>query len=402
MLLAILTLPAQAQTYAVLHSFVGTSDGANPYAGVTIDRAGNLFGTATCYDRQPCTGTVFEMKPTAGGGWIIEPLYAFSGGDDGAYPFGRVILAPDGTLYGNTEFGGGGPCNIVGFPGCGTIFHLTPPPTVCTTVSCPWTETIVYRFQGRDDGAFPVGNLIFDQAGNIYGTAEAGGANNKGVVFKLTHSGENWTQSTLYSFTGGADGADPVGGVIFDNGGNLDGTTSAGGTNSFGAVYQLSPSGGGWTEHTLYDFLGGSDGAYSYAGLIIDRAGNLYGTTAFGGGASNAGTVFELSPSGGSWSESVLHAFNRADGFQPSNSLVMDSAGHLYGTTYTDSGTHDGNVFKLTHSGGSWDASVVHQFVGADGANPYSFLTLDARGNLYGTTFFGGIHGYGVVFEITP
>jgi len=189
-----------------------------------------------------------------------------------------VVFGPDGTLYGTTIYGGGGSC----LGGCGTVYNLKPPPTACKTALCPWTETILYRFTNGQDGASPGGDLVFDQQGNIYGM-DFGVANDPGAVYELTRSGGTWTERTLYHFSGGADGAQPYGGVTFDPSGNIYGVTRVGGAYSLGTVFQLTPSGSGWTENVLYSFQNGSDGEEPLAGLILDGAGNLYGTSSDGG-----------------------------------------------------------------------------------------------------------------------
>lgn len=255
-LVAVITLAMhslQAQTLTVLHTFTAGQDGAEPYAGLTMDRGGNLYGTAL---GGGCGyGTAFKMTKR-NGAWVLDPLYWFLGGNDGNAPVARVVFGPNGTLYGTTQFGGGDGC-YDGF-GCGTVFSLRPSATACKTSICPWSETVLYRFSGGTDGAEPgYGDLIFDAAGNIYGTAREGGTgcngNGCGVVFKLTPSqGGGWTESVIYSFTGGQDGVGPVGGLIFDKGGNLYGTTIAAGNYGGGTVFELTPNGSSWTEMTLY------------------------------------------------------------------------------------------------------------------------------------------------------
>jgi uncharacterized repeat protein (TIGR03803 family) len=225
------------------------------------------------------------------------------------------------------------------------------------------------------------------------------------VVFKLTRTGGSWTESVLYAFTGGADGANPWAGVTLDRLGNLYGTTSAGGGSSnSGTVYELSPSGSGWTEKILHSFQRPVDGAVPYAGVILDRSGNLYGATQYGA-PNNGGTAFELSPSGGSWNFSTLYSFTGTGGGLakgPTANLLLDSAGSLYGATAGDGAQSFGTVFKLTHGGGGWTYTSLHDFTsGSDGELPRSNLVFDGSGNLYGTAY-GGVDGKGVVFEITP
>jgi uncharacterized repeat protein (TIGR03803 family) len=270
---------------------------------------------------------------------------------------------------------------------------------------------VLYSFTGGADGSEPYyENLIFDQTGNLYGTTAGGGPAGGGVVFKLTPSGGSWTESVLHSFTG-EDGFFPQTGVIFDSTGNLYGTTAMGGLNGKGNVFQLSPSGSGWVATTVYSFQGGADGYQPAGGVIVDRSGNLYGTTPIGG-SGGGGTVFELSPSGGSWTFSLQYSWS--GGWGPDDNLAMDAFGNLYGTTYQDGAYGSGSVFKLTPIGGGWTYTDLHDFnplvIPLEGSGPNGGVTLDASGNLYGTTVYGGSYGgencggigCGVVWEITP
>ena len=391
---------AQAQTYTDLYNFTNGTGGEGPVAGVTLDRGGNLYGTAS-YGGSGGRGTVYKLTHKSSGSWVFNPLYSFAGSTDGDEPQARVIFGPNGTLYGTTTFGG-----AVGY---GTVFNLRPPAGVCKSVVCPWTETLLYSFTGHADGAYPqYGDVVFDQAGNLYGTTATEGSHGAGVVYELTPSGGGWTESVLYNFAGGSkDGGVPYSGVIFDKAGNLYGTTTVGGIgHNLGTVYELTPEGSGWTEKVLYSFQGGSDGAYPYGGLIFDESGNLYGTTSLGG-LDGGGTVYELMPSGGGWTETVLWNFSGDAG--PYSSLAMDAAGNLYGTTYEDNGVnYKGFVFKLTPSGGGWTYTDLHDFCSeggsgcTDGENPIGGVALDASGNLYGTAYGAGKYGGGVVWEITP
>jgi uncharacterized repeat protein (TIGR03803 family) len=259
---------------------------------------------------------------------------------------------------------------------------------------------VLYRFAGGSDGAYPIGQLVFDPSGDIYGTTfDYLQFGSLGTVFELTPSGGGWTKSNVHRFDG-SDGQYPTAGLIFDQSGNLYGTTYYGGTHGYGAVYQLTPSGSGWTENLLYSFQNGNDGADVAAGLTFDNSGNLYGATS-AGGSGGGGTVFELTSSGGHWTPNVIYSFAGSGG--PASSLVMDTAGNLYGTTVQDGAYRAGNVFKLTSSGGGWTYTDLYDFTGgSDGANPFGGVTLDANGNLYGTTESGGANGAGVIWEITP
>ncbi len=388
------TQPAEAQTFTVLHNFTGGEDGQWPYAGVTLDRAGNLYGTASHGADGGGSGQGTAYKLThAGSGWTFNTLFAFES-PGGWQPQARIIFGPDGALYGTTFAGGSN--------GNGTVYNLRPNPTACP-MPCPWTATFLHGFGGDHDGSYPTyGDIIFDQAHNIYGTALGGGDYGYGVVYELTSSG---TESVLYSFSG-TDGGMPYGGVTFDNAGNLYGTTSEGGLSGYGTVFALTYAVGvGWTEHTLYNFTNGSDGSYPIAGLIFDQSGNLYGAT-INGGSGGGGTVFELSPSNGSWTLNTIYSFTgyyANSNCGPESALVMDGAGNLYGATACDGANDFGSVFMLTLSNGIWSQTVLHDFTGGgDGGNPYCQVAFDTRGNLYGTTFQGGTLDLGVVWEITP
>ncbi len=388
---------AQAQTYQVLYNFTGGQDGAYPEAGLTMDRGGNLYGTA--YQGGGTNrGTVFKLA-RKGSGWVFSPLYSFTGREDGGAPIARVVFGPDGSLYGTTEFGGRN-CGV----GCGTVFNLKPPATVCKSALCSWTEIVIYAFSGSNDGANPgYGDLTFDQAGHIYGTTYFGGNDAQGVVYELAPSNGSWTESATYLFTGANDGGNPYSSVIFDEAGNLYGTAYAGGAHGYGTVFQLTPSGSGWTENTLGAFQSASDGGKPFGGVVFDNAGNLYGATS-SGGTGSGGTAYELMPSNGSWTFSVVYGFTGSAYLPgPYGSLAMDARGNLYGTTNKD-GTHGaGSVFKLTPSSGGWTETDLYDFAnGSEGAIPYGSVLIDANGNLYGTASQGGANGYGVVWEITP
>jgi len=402
---------ARAQTYTVIYNFT-VSGGVLPAAGLTIDAAGNLYGTTT---QSSYYGSVFKLSHR-GSGWVFTPLYLFQGGDDGAAPIARVVFGPDGSLYGTTEDGGG----LCSGPGCGTVFKLRPPAAACKTALCPWTETVLYRFAGNPDGAVPDSEVVFDAVGNMYGTTLVGGTGG-GTVFQMTPSNGGWKESVLHTFIGSdnGDGSRPMGGVLLDKAGNLYGTTQYGGTGqqAYGTLYQLTPTGGGWMENILYNFdFSGSGGYFPFAGLTSDNSGHLYGATTQG--ALNSGAVFQIPPSGGTLIQ--LYAFEtNADCYQqmqwscygPYDSLTMGPDGSLYGTTHSVGAYALGNVFKLTFSQGSWVYTSLHDFVGSDGAYPNGPLVFDKNGNLYGTTEEGGPNGppctgspggCGVIFEITP
>jgi len=418
----VLARPAQAQTYHVIYNFTGGADGSGPDAGLAMDRGGNFYGT-TGYggymggDCQAGCGTVFRLAPKASG-WIFTPLYAFQGGDDGHYATAGVVIGSNGSLYGTTLYGGGGDIcpQHQGYPGCGTAFSLSLPPTVCKTAVCPWTETVLHRFSGGSDGGFPnyFGSLVFDRAGNLYGTTSTGGSNilgcypefgGCGIVFELTPAGGEWSEVVIYNFTNPQGAAIPESGVIRDQAGNLYGTTLEGAYN-WGTVFELSPSGSGWTLNALYSFpASGNDGELPYGGLALDPSGNLFGSTSQAG-PDNGGTAYELIRSPDSWTFVQIYAFSRSGFPEPSGpyaSLTMDAAGNLYGTTWSDGAYGRGSIFKLAPSNGGWTYASLHDFTGGlDGAGSFGSVTLDANGNLYGTAGGGGAYGYGVVWEITP
>jgi uncharacterized repeat protein (TIGR03803 family) len=298
------------------------------------------------------------------------------------------------------------------------------------TASAQYCLKTLYAFGFSGDGFTPNGGLVFDGSGNLYGTTASGGDRgsesctltknpNCGTVFELTPGpGGTWTENILYTFVGFGDGATPLAGVILDPNGNLYGTTSKGGPRTTeclydcGTVFQLAPGTNGWTESLLHVFSGTPDGFRPAASLALGGDGNLYGTTRLGG-AYGGGTVFELVNSSGSWTEKVLHSFGGSDGGDPAAGLIIDHGGNLYGTTLVGGKYNRGTVFKLVRDGGGWKEYSLHDFTGgSDGALPYSSLTFDAFGNLYGTTEFGGITsncvfqfiwtGCGLVFELTP
>jgi uncharacterized repeat protein (TIGR03803 family) len=383
---------SQAQTFSVIHTFTGGGDGATPAAGLSIDRGGNLYGT-TAAGGDSGWGTVFKLK-RSGTNWIVNRLYSFAFGNDGAMPQARVVFGPDGTLYGTTVWGGGGQCSN----GCGTVFNLKPPPTVCKTTVCPWTETIIYHFGGgQTDGFAPYSEVVFDQVGDLYGTTLSGGNRLEGVVYQLTHSSGNWVENLPYTFQGDPDGSQPVASVTFDSIGNLYGTTTYGGSLNLGMVFELKRSGSEWTESIFHSFQGGNDGANPYAGITFDASGNLYGATS-AYGSLDGGTFFGAT--------GTLYNFAGFSG--PYSSLTADAAGNLYGTTLEDGAYDMGSVFELSpHSDGTWTYTSLHDFTGgSDGGWPYGGVIRDAAGNLYGTAALGGsencYRGCGVVWEITP
>jgi len=401
-----------AQTFSVIHNFTGSLDGSEPSSGLTIDRAGNLYGST--FEGDAGTGTTYKLS-FRGSGWVVSPLYYYGTQSKGDIPYDRPIFGPNGSLYLTVGFGGIGPCVTYNGTGCGAVVNLQPPITPPVSPLVMWLDTPLYKFSGGSDGANPYsGDIVFDQAGNIYGTTFNGGSTNCGggcgVVYELVHSGNNWTENVLYSFSG-PDGSHPWAGLTFDQAGNLYGTTSGGGANNLGTVFELSPSNGSWTLQTLHTFQG-SDGANPYPGLIFDAAGNLYGASS-SMGPNSGGTVFELSPSGNGWTFNTLYNFTGPNGGLypgPVANLAFDQHGNLYGTTHLDGAFNFGAVFKLTNNGGVWSYTSLHDFTaGLDGGDPRSNITFDANGNMYGTASEGGtgnpqqcVGSCGVVFEITP
>jgi uncharacterized repeat protein (TIGR03803 family) len=385
---------AVAQTENVLLNF-GSRNGQTPEAGLIFDAAGNLYGT-TAGGGAFGHGTAFELTPNGSGGWTEKLLHSFnSNGKDGYLPYASLVLDAAGNLYGTTFSGGA--------HGEGTVFELTP------NGSGGWSEKQLHSFGGiGTDGYGPYGNLILDAAGNLYGTTfYGGGTRDYGTVFELMPvTGGGWKEKILLRFSGG-NGERPLGGLIFDSSGNLYGTANEGGASGHGTVFELTPgTGGTWTTTVLYNF-DSYDGAYPAGGLIFDGAGNLYGTTS--GGGSGFGNVFELTPaSGGGWTESVLLQFDGgSQGGYPCQNLISDSAGNVYGTTNIGGANSHGTVFELTPAtGGVWAETILYSFYsqtgGVDGYSPVGGVVRDAAGNLYGTTTLGGAHKSGTVFEVTP
>jgi uncharacterized repeat protein (TIGR03803 family) len=395
-LIAIMILFAgasQGSTYQRLYNFTGGADGGNPATRLTFDSAGNAYGTTAAggdYD----FGTVFMLTPSG----QQQVLYSFTGGFDGLDPHGGVTMDSAGNLYGTAVAGGGGFC---AGDGCGVIFELTPS-------NGNWNELTLYSFQGGDDGFGPGSGLVFDSGGNLFGTVPDGGASSAGVVFELSPTQQGWVYKVIHTFTGGKDGAvGSLGSLAFDAVGNIYGVTELGGAYGAGTAYKLSPTGhGGWKFALLHVFQGSPDGANPYGGLIVDGRGNLYGTTYYGGQAG-MGSVFELTPGpNGTWQENLLYHFQGGtDGSLPTTTLLFDSKFRLYGTTSTGGrpSCDCGTAFRFTLKGGSWNEKILHRFGRShDGSYPNYGLTLDQGGALYGTTPFGGTGGQGTVFQIAP
>jgi uncharacterized repeat protein (TIGR03803 family) len=376
---------AQARTFTVLYNFTGGSDGAYPYAGLLLDAAGNLYGTTTLGGGSNA-GTVFKVD-TSGTETV---LHSFSGAD-GISPYAGVIMDAKGNLYGTTQNGGIG-CSGTG---CGTVFELKP------HSGGRWFETVLHTFSGDPDGNYPFG-LIQDADGNLYGATEGGGTTDIfGTVFEVSNAGD---ETVLHSFLGPlSDGAFPyLAGVLMDPKGNLYGDTFEGGDSrsNAGVVYKLGKSG---ALTVLYNFSGGADGFGPMGTPAMDTQGNLYGTT-YRGGSSGYGNVWKLSEKG---KETVLHSFagGASDGAWPYAGVILDAKGNLYGIT-SEGGTGTacgqygcGTVYELSKSG---TLTVLHSFSGSEGDFPTGALIMDAAGNLYGTTVYGGIDDAGTVWKLTP
>ena len=352
-----------------------------------MDRAGNLYGTASAGGRTSCPGgcgTVFELSPR-GSSWILSTLYAFQGGADGQSPLAPLLIAPDGALYGTTFAGGGTSCVTEFGNGCGTVFRLRPQPNRCAAISCPWTETVVYRFSGGADGGNPdMGALVLHTSGNLFGTTQIGGSAGQGTVFELTPSNGSWTETVIHSFSG-SDGVLPQSGVIIDAAGNLYGTAdSSDGTGSGGTVYQLSRSGQAWNLTVLYTFSGYIGDPI--AGLTFDAHGSLYGVTL---NYSGPGWVYQLNYSSQKWEYSPLTSIPY--GFALTG-LGIDAAGNLYGALGDD-------VYKVTRSNGDWTFGVLYHF--ADGGFLNGVPLVDAQSDVYGTSVDGGSARQGAVYRIS-
>jgi uncharacterized repeat protein (TIGR03803 family) len=378
----------------VLHAFTGGNDGGGLWGSLLVDSRGNVYGT-TSYGGPNGGGTVFELIPSAGGARTLRSLYNFCsqpGCADGAASTAGLIFDVAGNLYGTTGHGGAYEY--------GTVFELT------QKSAGAWEETVLHSFDTQDGAGAPYGGVAMDPSGTLFGTGA-------GWAYELSPSSGGWALTGLHSFTGeNGDGSAPIAGVILDPAGNLYGTTEHGGGSKScgggcGTVYQLHPMpDGSWKETILHSFGGPGDGTFPGVGaLILDKSGDLYGTTDVGG-PGRYGTVFKLTRrSNGHWKETILYSFTGGvDGNNVSAGVVMGKSGELYGTTIGGGGKCGcGVVYKVAPQGkGRWKLTVLHRFTGYDGAQPDANLVIDSKGNLYGTTAIGGAGGYGVAFELTP
>jgi uncharacterized repeat protein (TIGR03803 family) len=414
--LVLATLPsASAQTERVIYRFTGGANGSTPFTGLVADPLGNFYGATF----SGIFSTAYKLSPPAvlGQQWTETILHTFGSGGDGASEVSVMTFDSAGNLYGATTAGGAN--------GLGTVFQLVPPATQGGT----WTESVLYSFKGLSDGASPFGGVVFDKAGNLYGTTDGNFDNTYGTVYELSPpavQGGAWTETVLYSFQGANDGCGPQGKLAFGSNGTLLGTAvQCGGTQNTcffgcGTIFELIPpaiAGGKWTEKTIYRFQGNADGSEPQNGLVGDGKGNFYGATQAGGacnGGAQCGTVFKIAFTGGKWMESVIYTFTAGtDGDIPRGGVVIDKSGNLYGTANYggDAICNCGTVFKVTPpstTGGTWTESTLHAFTSVpDGQLPTSTLTFAKGSSLYGTTSFGGeckgnTSGCGAVFQVLP
>jgi uncharacterized repeat protein (TIGR03803 family) len=367
--LLLAALGAQAgMVFTNLHSFLDFHDGINPVAPLVQGSDGNFYGTTYFGGTHGGNGTVFEISTNG----ALTSLYSFTGGDDGANPPAGLLPVGDGIFYGVTEAGGSN--------SYGTLFQI----------STNGALTSLHSFTGGNDGAFPRAGLVQGTNGNFYGTAYSGGKHDNGTVFQIDTNG---VVSGLYSFTGGNDGANPQAGLVQGGDGHFYGTTAGGGTNGAGTVFKVSTNG---TLTSLYSFTGANDGANPEAGLWPGSDGSFYGTTV-NGGTNGFGTVFQISSNGVLTS---LHSFNGAgDGANPEDGLALGSDGNFYGTTLAGGSNNSGTVFQIGTNGA---LISLHSFIGAnDGALPHAGLAQGADGYFYGTTYEGGTNDFGTVFQIS-
>jgi hypothetical protein len=424
LLLAVVT--CAGATEKTIYSFAGgTGDGAYPNTNLVMDKTGNLYGTTdsggigdSCSPFGASCGVVYELQ-RSGATFTESVIYSFTGGTDGGLPYGNLIIDAKGNLYGTTYLGG----NQFGCPGgpCGVVFELS-------KVNGTWQETILHDFGASGDGWYPNAGVVMDSKGNLYGTTNVGGISGAcnadgfagygcGVVYELSPAGNaTWSETILYEFTGGADGGFPNAPVTLDKSGNLYGVTSTWGdgsgcTDGCGTIFKLSPSQGNWTESTIYTFTGYADGGNPVTGLILDSAGNLYGTAQ--GGSAYYGSVFQLKPANSQWALNTLYTFSGgADGGSPVGSLVGKGT-TLYGTT-TGGGTGQGCglfggepcgvIYSLAPGKSAWKETVLYSFTGGDdGGEPQTSVIFAPNGKIYGgAALIGGTHGLGTVYEITP
>jgi len=401
----ILAGTAWAATETVIYNFSNyTGDAAYPQSGLVADSDGNLYGT-TEYGGGNNLGAVFELKLSSGT-WTESLLYSFAGGTtDGEYPYySALVFDKSGNIYGTTVYGG--------TENAGTVFELTP------SGGGNYTETILHSFlsYAESDGSYPQAALSIDSSGNIFGTTQSGGKYNNGTIFEFTPSGKTWKYKLIHSFDSTDGGAYyPYGGITQGADGYYYGTTEYGGyAYNAGTIYRMFLEKSGWSVQNVFYFLEGGDGIYPLTSLTIDPTGNLYGTT-YAGGSGEAcgggcGTVYKMTlGKTNKYTQSVIYSFQGSykDGINPyyGADLAIDASGNLYGTTQTGGSTdNEGIVFELTPKKGTYKETVLHAFEdssGDDGYYPRGGPIL-VNGKVYGTTYSGGTHGTGIVYEITP
>lgn len=391
--------PLRAQSYSLIFNGFNGNNGETPN-NVTLDAAGNIYGV-TLYGGVRY-GTIYKLT-RRDSEWRFNTLYEFTGHDDGGQPGGALTFGPDGSLYGVTSNGGA--------MGLGVVYKLQPPSSACKTALCYWTETVLHTFTNSGDGAQPLCNVVFDHAGNMYGTTSGGVFEDFGTVWELSPSGGGWTFNLIHAFTNGLDGGGPIGNILLDGEGNLYGVTEAGGSASHGVAYEFTNGLSGWSETVLHNFGEGSqDGTYAH-GLTFDAHGNLFGFTSEGG-TTDEGTIYELQANNGGFTYNILYNFQPTPGGVPYSVPIFDNVGNLYGTGQgPGSGNGSGFLFELSPSGGSWNFTLLYTFLGNpdnDGADPQGMMAFDAQGTLYGATIFGGGFsqvcgsGCGTVWEYTP
>jgi uncharacterized repeat protein (TIGR03803 family) len=402
-IVAHLTAPnALAGSQQVIHTFTG-ADGQFPEATLVQDASGRLYGTtANGGNHSPNCGSdgcgvVFVLSPQERGAWRYQLLYAFTGGDDGWWPVGKLAIGAGGTLYGTTQFGGPN--------GQGTVFRLEP------EGGGPWTESVIHTFGFGLDGTWPQAGLTLDATGKLYGTTSQG-AGSTGVAYKLTPNLDgSWTEEVLYAFGSAPfDPANPASDLVFDTAGNLYGTSRLGGNFGHGTVFELSPGSGLWSETVLYSFSGrNQDEGDPQAAVRLDSSGNIYGTTSGEASAKGVfGNAFKLVPHLGAWQFHTLHLFGFGDdGITPMSGLTPDRANNLYGTTLSGGANGTGTVYQLIRgANGAWTEKVVFSFPTCcsgnnPGGNPYSGVTIGQRGALFTAAAFGGSSGAGEIYKIT-
>ena len=389
-------MPEQQGNFKVIHDFTGGADGSGPN-GVAVDAAGNVYGAAASGGT---AGSVFKMAQTSSQ-WLFRTLYSFLGGNSGGQPNG-VIVGPQNRLYGSANSGNQG-CR--GF-NCGLIFSVSPGPAACLNHACSWMEDVLYNFTGETD-AWGGNGLVLDPAGDLYGISYSGGAQQVGAVFELSPTIGGWVENVIYSFTGGSTGTFPTA-LLFGIDGNLYGLTQSGGANGTGIVFQLAPSGSGWTETVLCSIPSSLYGAYPHS-LVQDGQGNLFGEWEYWyqepeGSGEYLGVIFKLAPSNGSWTYSeIAHGQHQIYTNDTFNTLALDGTGNLWGTGGGAAGCYNpilhGYIFELVRSEGWYYYNPVYwnsTKFDASGA-----LAIDNQGNLYGTTSDCGTLNQGTVWEFS-